>query len=67
MTILSISFYVKYKARNSIFSHVQNVPKIEFAIVLEAAIKNNNQPGDYLKYRLVDVLALFKAGKIEKS
>jgi len=38
----------------------------EFAIVLGAAIKNNNQPGNYLKYRLDDVLDLFKAGKIEK-
>ncbi len=58
--------YVKYKARHKIFTNLRNVPNAEFAIVLGAAIKNNKQPGSYLKYRLDDVISLFKAGKIEK-
>ncbi|MEI6265918.1 MAG: ElyC/SanA/YdcF family protein [Sphingobacteriia bacterium] len=64
--LLSIPFYVKYKARHKVFSNVENVNNKDFAIVLGAAIKNNNEPGNYLKYRLDDALSLYKSGKIKK-
>lgn len=63
---LSIPLYVKYKARHKIFANVENVTNKDFAIVLGAAIKNNSQPGNYLKYRLDDVITLYQAGKIKK-
>lgn len=66
LAILLIPFYVKYKARHNIFEELKNVKKTEFAIVLGAAIENNKRPGSYLKYRLDDVIDLFKARKIEK-
>jgi vancomycin permeability regulator SanA len=56
LLLLSIPFFVKYKARHKVFANIENVKNKEFAIVLGAAIKNNNQPGNYLKYRLDDVL-----------
>ena len=64
--LLSIPFYVKYKARHKIFANVENLKNKDFAIVLGAAIKNNNEPGNYLKYRLDDALSLYKSGKIKK-
>jgi SanA protein len=66
LLILSIPLYVKYKARHKIFANVENVTNKDFAIVLGAAIKNNRQPGNYLKYRLDDVITLYQAGKIKK-
>lgn len=66
LPLLSIPFYVKYKARHKIFSNVENLKNKEFAIVLGAAIKDNNEPGNYLKYRLDDALTLYKSGKIKK-
>jgi len=47
LPLLSIPFYVKYKARQKIFSNVENLKNKEFAIVLGAAIKDNNEPGNY--------------------
>jgi SanA protein len=64
--ILAIPFYVKYKAQYNIFSNIDEVQKTEFALVLGAAINNNNKPSSYLKYRLDDVVDLYKAQKIEK-
>lgn len=66
LLFLSIPFYVKYQARHKIFANVENVKNKEFAIVLGAAIKNNNKPGNFLKYRLDDAITLYKAGKIKK-
>ncbi len=66
IAILSIPIYVKFKARNNIFANVENVESAEFAIVLGAAIKNNNQPGNYLKSRLDDVITLYENGKVNK-
>ncbi len=63
--ILSIPVYVKYKARHSIYANVVNVKNTEFAIVLGAAI-HNNQPGNYLKNRLDDVITLYRNGKVDK-
>lgn len=45
LLLLSIPFYVKYKARHKVFANVENVKNKEFAIVLGAAIINNNEPG----------------------
>lgn len=64
--MLSVPLYVKYKARHKIFANVENVTNKDFAIVLGAAIKNNRQPGNYLKYRLDDVITLYQEGKIKK-
>ena len=66
LLLLSIPFFVKYKARHKVFANIENVKEKDFAIVLGAAIKNNNQPGNYLKYRLDDALTLYKTGKIKK-
>lgn len=66
LTIAIVPIYVKYNSRNCIFTNIQNVRKSEFAIVLGAAIKENNQPGNYLKNRLDDVIKLFNAQKIKK-
>lgn len=66
LLLLSIPFFVKYKARHLVFANIENVKNKDFAIVLGAAIKNNHQPGNYLKYRLEDVLALHRTGKIKK-
>lgn len=66
LLLLSIPFYVKFKARYKIFSNVENVTNKDFAIVLGAAIKDNNQPGDYLKFRLDDAITLYRARKIKK-
>jgi SanA protein len=66
LIILSIPFYVKYKARHKIFANVENVTEKDFAIVLGAAIRNNNQPGNYLKYRLDDAITLYQSGRIKK-
>ena len=66
LLVLSIPFYVKYKSRHKIFTNVENITNKDFAIVLGAAIKNDNQPGKYLKYRLDDVATLYHLGKIKK-
>lgn len=66
LSTLAIPLYVKYKARHSIYANVHNVENAEFAIVLGAAIKRNNQPGGYLKARLDDALTLYNAGKVSK-
>jgi SanA protein len=66
LSILSIPFYVKYKARHKVFANVKNVNNKDFAIVLGAAIRKNNQPGNYLKYRLDDALALYQSGRVKK-
>ena len=66
LSILSIPFYVRYQARNEVFANIENVKPKEFAIVLGAAIINNNRPGNYLKFRLDDVISLYKSGKIKK-
>jgi SanA protein len=66
LILLSLHFYVKYKARHKIFSNVENVTDKDFAIVLGAAIKNNNQPGNYLKYRLDDAITLYQSGRVKK-
>jgi SanA protein len=57
---------VKYKTKPYIFFNIENIQNAEFAIVLGAAIKKNKEPGNYLKYRLDDVIALYKRGKIKK-
>jgi SanA protein len=66
MAILLIPFYVKYKARNKIFSKIENIKKHDFAIVLGAAIIDNKVPGNYLKNRLDDAITLYKNEKIKK-
>ena len=44
LIFLSFPFYVKYKALHKIFANVENVKNKDFAIVLGAAIKDNNPP-----------------------
>ena len=66
LIFLSLPFYVTYKARHKIFANVENVKYKDFAIVLGAAIKDNNRPGNYLKNRLDDAITLFKSGKVKK-
>jgi len=66
LLLLSIPFYVKYKARHKIFANIENVEHKDFAIVLGAAIRNNNEPGKYLKCRLDDAITLYKSEKIKK-
>ncbi len=66
LLLLSIPFYVKYKARHKVFANVENVKNKEFAIVLGAAIRNNNEPGKFLRFRLDDAITLYRTGKIKK-
>lgn len=66
LTPLSIPLYVKYKARHKIFVNVKNIKNAEFAIVLGAGLKKNNQPGRYLKNRLDDAITLYKKNKVKK-
>ena len=64
--IFSTPFYVKFKARHKVFTKVKNVEPKEFGIVLGAGIKNNGQPGSYLRNRLDDAILLFQNRKIKK-
>ncbi|GAA4300927.1 SanA/YdcF family protein [Nibribacter koreensis] len=64
--ILSIPLFVNYSVRNKIFTEIIKVENKEFAIVLGAGIQSNNRPGVYLRHRLDDIVALYKAKKIKK-
>lgn len=66
LLLLLIPFYVKYKTQNKIFSSIEHVTSSDFAIVLGAAITDDNQPGNYLKHRLDDVITLYQSGKVRK-
>lgn len=64
--MVAVPVYVRHSVDKFIFTEIDQVENKAFAIVLGAAIENNNEPGSYLKYRLNDALALFEAGRIEK-
>lgn len=58
--------YIIQSGRSQVYVDLASVPEYEVAIVFGAGLKENGEPHDMLRDRLIVVAELYKAGKIKK-
>ncbi len=64
--VITISYWMKFKAKDCIYDSVLDVPKNKVGLVLGASkLTSNGTINLYYKYRLEAVYQLYKSGKIQ--
>ena len=63
---LGVNFSIKNKSQNYIYKTVNEVPRVQTALILGARVWNNGEMSDIFRDRVKVGIELYKSGKVKK-